>query len=120
MRKNNFLTVGLFLLLVSMLSCSEHANYDVTEHTVDYRVSGGIAELYDCALRKRYFVEKIAAYDDLKLRYLALKLKRNDDAFLHVMGYVKKGQMIEGVDPVDVFVATELLSIDPSRGCQLE
>ena len=122
MIKNKPLGFSLILLLGSMLSsCFEHSDYDVTEHTVDYRFSGGIAELFDCDLRQRYFLAKTGVHKELESRYLALKLARNDDIFLHVMGYIKKDPiMLEGVEPVDIFVVTELLSVDSSRGCQLK
>ncbi|MCK5726360.1 MAG: hypothetical protein KAH22_06010 [Thiotrichaceae bacterium] len=110
----------LLLFSIMMTACSEHSDFDVTEHTVDFRFSGGIAELYDCDLRQRYFLVKTGAYDELLSEYAKLKLPRNDDAFLHVMGYVKKENIIEGIDPVDVFVVTELLSVDTTRGCSLK
>jgi len=106
------------------MSCSEHGGQDITEFTGDYRYTSrdgrvGIAEFFNCADRKRYFVDKSGIHDELSKSFMALGLKDKDDAYLKVKGYLKEETSIEGIDPVTVFVAVEFISFDKNRGCKL-
>lgn len=90
----------------------------MVEFKGDYRFDGSIGEFFDCEERRKYYISKLGAHDALKEKYHALGLKDKDDVYAIVEGYVTKERMMEGIDPVSVFVASRVVSIDQTRGCQ--
>ncbi len=120
----NRLNVLLLVFLPLLVACGQHSGQTITEFSGDYRYTSrggrvGIAEFFNCADGVRYFVDKSGIHDELTKAFKALGLKDNDDAFLKVKGYLKKETLIEGIDPVTVFVAVEFVSFDKNRGCKL-
>ncbi len=107
----------LFLPLLVMLSCSEHSGHEIRDFTGDYQFKSGIAEFFNCADRKRYFVAKSGVYQVLIDKFQALSLKNDDDAYLRVKGYLTQEKMMDGIDPETVFVPVEFISFDKNRGC---
>lgn len=107
------------LLLLSLAACGDdHGGVPIVEYKGDYRFDGNIGEFFDCEERRKYYISTSGAHDALKEKYQALGLKDKDDAYAIVEGYVTKESMMEGIDPVSVFVASRIVSIDKNRGCQ--
>ena len=106
------------LLLSLLAACSEHSGHTITDFTGDYRFKSGVGEIFNCADRKRYFVAKSGAYKELRDKFKALSLKKDDDAYIRVKGYLKQQTMMDGIDPETVFVAVEFISFDKNRGCE--
>jgi len=114
------LLCGLFpLMLLSLLtSCGEHGGKTIIEYTGDYHFSNGIAEFFDCKGRVKYYLSDSGIAEKLQKEYLKLGVRKRDDVYMKVTGYVQEEEKIEGIDPSDVFVAVELLKIDKDRGCE--
>lgn len=104
--------LSLFLLSACF---SEHES---VLYSGDYRFHNGISEFFDCDSGVLYFMANQDEAETLQEKYLALKLKAKEDVFVNVEGYLKKESEQESLVPSTVFVATEFISIDASRGCQ--
>ena len=118
MKKVLFYGVLPLLFSLFLSSCGEHSGKTILEYTGDYRYSNGIAEFFDCKGKERYFLSKKGAAVDLQEKYQQLGIKGKDDVFMRVKGYVQEEQMMEGVDPLEFFVAVELLEVNQDRGCE--
>jgi len=105
------------ILLVTLCISCEHSSYDVTEFTGDYRFHAGISEFYDCESQIKYYVADAGIASQLQDLYLSLDLKRKEDIFIKVTGYLKEEIQLDGVAPTDVFVPVKLLDHDRDRGC---
>lgn len=110
------LLCGLLPLILS--SCGEHSGKTIIEYTGDYHFSNGIAEFFDCKGRVKYYLSESGIAEELEKEYLKLGVRKRDDVYMKVTGYVQEEEMIEGINPSTVFVAVELLKIDKDRGCE--
>ena len=108
----------MFALFIQLSSCSEHSGHTISDFTGDYRFTSGIGEFFNCSDHKRYFVAKSGIHKELSNKYLALNMKDNDDVFLRVKGYLKQEKLMDGIDPVTIFVPVEFIAFDKSRGCE--
>jgi uncharacterized lipoprotein NlpE involved in copper resistance len=104
------------ILTLSLASCSQ---YESTAFTGDYRYYAGIGEFFDCQSGIKYYLGKQGISEELKKKYLALKLKEKDDAYLKVEGYLMQESAEDNLIPATIFVATEFISFDTSRGCDV-
>ncbi len=106
----------IFLVLAST-SC-EHRGETILDYTGDYRYYSGIGEFFDCKDQIKYFLADAGVSSELETQYLALDVKEKEDVYVTLKGYVKEETQIEGVDPITVFVPTEILNLDQTRGCE--
>ena len=104
------------MLAFNLSSCSE---YESTAFTGDYRYYSGIGEFFDCKTSVKYYLGKQGISEDLKEKYLALKLNEKDDVYLKVEGYLMEESAEDTIIPATVFVATEFISFDTTRGCEV-
>ncbi|MCK5809928.1 MAG: hypothetical protein KAH00_02505 [Cocleimonas sp.] len=104
------------LLALNLASCSQ---YESTPFTGDYSYYSGIGEFFDCKTSVKYYLGKQGVSEELKEKYLALKLNEKDDVYLKVEGYLMQESAEETLIPSTVFVATEFISFDTSRGCEV-
>jgi uncharacterized lipoprotein NlpE involved in copper resistance len=104
------------MLMLNLSSCSE---YESTAFTGDYRYYSGIGEFFDCKTGVKYYLGKQGVSEDLKEKYLALKLNEKDDAYLKVEGYLMEESAEDTLIPSTIFVATDFISFDTSRGCEV-
>lgn len=104
------------MLALALVSCSE---YESTAFAGDYRYYSGIGEFFDCKTGVKYYLGKQGISEDLKERYLALKLNEKDDAYLKVEGYLMEESAEDTLIPSTIFIATDFISFDASRGCEV-
>ena len=109
-------TLFVFFITTLIISC-EHSGYNVTEFTGDYRYYAGISEFFDCKTQVKYYVADAGIATQLQDLYQKLDLKRKEDIFIQVEGYLKEEKQLDGIAPTDVFVPVKLLSHDVNRGC---
>jgi uncharacterized lipoprotein NlpE involved in copper resistance len=107
--------VSLCLLLIGLSACSQHES---SLFTGDYRYYAGISEFFDCKTGVKYYLGKNGINKELEKEYLALKIEEKDDAYLKVEGYLMEESAEEHLIPATVFVPTNFLSFDTSRGCE--
>ena len=104
------------LLALNLASCSQHES---TLFTGDYSYYAGIGEFFDCKTSVKYYLGKQGISEALKEKYLALKLTEKDDVYLKVKGYLMQESAEETLIPSTIFVATEFINFDTSRGCEV-
>lgn len=86
----------------------------------DYRYYAGISEFFDCKTKVKYYLAKDGITEELEEKFLALKLKeKDDDVYLKVEGYLIEESAEESLVPAMVFVPTDFISFDTSRGCEI-
>jgi hypothetical protein len=110
----------LYLLLtLTLSSCGEHSDYDITKFTGEFRFYRGIGEFFECKSRVKYYIADAGVYEDLKEAYKDLGLEEKDDAYIHIKGYLRdEKNPMEGIDPSTVFVPVEIIKVDKERGCE--
>jgi hypothetical protein len=109
------LLASLSLLLAAC--AGEHSGKQIESFRGDYRLYAGIAEFLDCDGQVKYYVSRKGAYEELAQQYAALGVAEKEDVYMQVEGYLEKEEMMEGIDPMTVFVAAKFVSADPTRGC---
>jgi len=107
-----------FLLAALLIASCEHSDYEVTKFTGDYRYYAGIAEFFDCDSRIKYYLADAGISEELQQLHASLDINEKDDVYLELKGYLKEEQLMDGINPTDVFVPVELLKHDTSRGCE--
>ena len=111
--------LAIFLITLMLVSCGEHRGQNISEFTGDYRFYAGISEFFDCKESVKYYVADTGIHAELQSLYLQLNLKEKEDIYIKVTGYLKEEKQLEGIDPINVFVAVELLEHDVERGCNI-
>jgi hypothetical protein len=106
-----------FFITLTIISC-EHSGYNVTEFTGDYRYHAGISEFFDCDSQVTYYVADAGITKQLQALYQKLDLKRKEDIFIRVDGYLKEEILMDDIAHADTFVPVKLLSHDINRGCE--
>ena len=106
------------LLLLFTACVNEHSGKEIESFSGDYRLYAGIAEFFDCKQEVKYYVSKKGAYAELAEQYAALGVPEKEDVYIKVEGYLEEEEMMEGIDPMTVFVATRFISADKTRGCE--
>ncbi|MCK5918791.1 MAG: hypothetical protein KAG34_10205 [Cocleimonas sp.] len=115
--KNTLTTIILpCMLALNLASCSQ---YESTVFAGDYRYYSGIGEFFDCKTGVKYYLGKQGVNKELKEKYLALKLDEKDDVYLNVEGYLMEESPEDTLIPSTIFIATEFISFDTSRGCEV-
>ena len=104
------------LFAVSFIGCSQHES---SSFSGDYRYYAGISEFFDCKTGTKYYLGTEGIRKELEEKFLALKLDEKEDAYLKVEGYLIEESAEENLIPATIFVATEFISFDTSRGCEL-
>ncbi len=118
----NGLAVGVVLtggLLIGACN-NQHQGRIIENFQGDYRYASGIGEFFDCKSRVRYYVHDSSANRVLIREFQKLGLRRGEDAYVRVKGYLMEAPQMDGVDPVEEFVPVEFIGIDPARGCKQE
>ncbi len=108
--------IAISLFALSTLSCSKHES---TTFSGDYRYYAGISEFFDCKTGIKYYLGKGGIKKELEDKYLALKLDKKEDVYLKVEGYLTQESAEESLIPATIFIATEFIHFDTSRGCEL-
>ena len=103
------------LFSIGLTACSQHES---TVFTGDYRYYAGISEFFDCKTGVKYYLGKNGINKELEEKYLALKIKEKDDAYLKVEGYLIEESAEDTLIPATVFIPTDFISFDTSRGCE--
>ena len=109
---------ALFIFFIFTTVSCEHRGETILDYTGDYRYFSGIGEFFDCKSRTKYFLSSAGVSAELETQYLALGINETEDVYATLRGYVKEETQIEGVDPITVFVPTEIISLDQTRGCE--
>jgi hypothetical protein len=118
MRLSIAMTLLAILVLLPAACSNEHSGKEIESFSGDYRIYAGIAEFFDCKQEVKYYVSKKGAYEELAEQYAALAVAQKEDVYIKVEGYLEEEEMMEGIDPMTVFVAARFISADPTRGCE--
>ncbi|MBL7004158.1 MAG: hypothetical protein ISR69_09055 [Gammaproteobacteria bacterium] len=111
--------IALIIISSLLVGCATQYKMPPQRFIGDFSYYKGIAEYFDCSTKKRYFMDKGEAYSELVERYEALNLRAKEDIYIRSEGYLKEEELIDGLDPVEVFVVTKIVRLDPNRGCNL-
>lgn len=89
-------------------------------YTGDFRYYKEIAEFFDCKSQTKHYLGTDGVYDELIAEYQALNMTDGHDVYVRVEGYYLEEDQMDGVEPIELFVPTRIIKIDPDRGCKVD